>query len=516
MKTFLISICQTACVTGLALTLSVRASAQGSGTQAPPGAQPAPVPLSGRAPAGAVAVTQNPAPGATTGINTLNPTIQISGPYVGSIRPARRPLAGPLTLPDALTRGLEYNLGGFSLSQTVNQAHGQRTVARSVLLPNIVANLNETRQAVSLAAFGLHFNAPIPGFSLPAVVPPFNVFDVRGHVSQTVMDITALNNYRAARETASADELSALDARDLVVLAVGGAYLQTLAARARVTSSRTQVETANVLHQQNVERRAVGLIAQVDVDRSQIQALTEQQRLITLQNDFAKQKISLARMIGMAPTDQYDLADYVPFATLSLDNADAAVRQAIEQRADIKSAGAQVRAAERALAAARAERLPTVTVNADYGAIGQTPSDARGTFSVVGAVRVPIWQGGRTAGEVLQAEAAVAQRRAEFEDLTNQVEGDIRKTYLDLQATKSQVDLAEQNLKVSRESLDLTRQRFEAGVTDNVEVVQAQESVATADLDYINSVFAYNVAKLNLARQLGQADSHVAELLKGP
>ena len=182
----------------------------------------------------------------------------------------------------------------------------------------------------------------------------------------------------------------------------------------------------------------------------------------------------------------------------------------------MKAAAAQVRAAERAVAAAHSERLPSVSVNGDYGYIGPEVSQVSHTFSIAGAVRIPIWQGGRTEGQIQQAEAALAQRRAEFEDLTSQVEGDVRKAYLDLQATVSQVDLAEQNLKVSQNSLDLTRQRFDAGVTDNIEVVQAQESVATANLDYINGVFAYNVAKLNLARLLGQAGERLAEFLKTP
>jgi outer membrane protein TolC len=148
--------------------------------------------------------------------------------------------------------------------------------------------------------------------------------------------------------------------------------------------------------------------------------------------------------------------------------------------------------------------------------IGPTPSDARRTFTVSGALRVPIFEGGRTGGHVQQAEAALAQRQAELDDLTSQIEAEVRKAYFDLQATATQVELAQMNVRVSRESLDLTRQRFEAGVSDNVEVVQAQESVSVAELDYINSVFAHNVAKLNLARLLGQAAERLPDYLKVP
>jgi outer membrane protein TolC len=258
------------------------------------------------------------------------------------------------------------------------------------------------------------------------------------------------------------------------------------------------------------------LVAQVDVDRSQIQALTQQQRLTSLQNDFAKQKINMARMIGLQPTDQYDLGGDIPFSSAPPLSVDEASRQALEQRADIRAAQAQVRAAERALSAARAERLPSLSFSADYGAIGTTLSEAHRTFSVVGTVRVPIWEGGRTEGHIEQAEAATAQRRAELEDLPSQIEADVRKAYLDLQAATSQVDVAQKNLQIAREALDLTRQRFEAGVSDSVEVVQAQESVATSDLDYINSVFAHNVAKLSLARAIGQTAENLPLFLKLP
>ena len=283
-----------------------------------------------------------------------------------------------------------------------------------------------------------------------------------------------------------------------------------------MAAGRAQLDTANALYQQTSQRRAVGLVAQVDVGRSQVQALTQQQRLISLQNDFAKQKINLARMLGLPPTDQYELGEDIPFAAVPTLPFDDAVRQAQEGRADLKAAAAQLRATERALAAARAERLPAVTLNADYGAIGLTVPDARKTFSVVGRVHMPIWQGGRAEGEIQLAEAAVRQRRAELDDLASQIEGDVRKAYLELGAAASQVEVAVQNQQVAQQTLDLTRQRFDAGITDSIEVVQAQESTAGAALDYINSVFAHNLAKLGLARAIGVAAERLPDFLKLP
>jgi outer membrane protein TolC len=502
-------------MTATALLAAAPAFAQIGQSGAPPGSVPMLVPLSGRsAPGGSVVVTETPIPGATASVNTINAVVVPQGAFGGSTRNGT--LNGSLSLQEAIRRGLEYNLGALNLGTVVSQARGQRRVARSALLPNLVGDVSASRQVVNLAALGVGGGAIVSGFSFPTVVPPFNLIDTRARLSQRLLDLTALNNYRASSETLRASELSAEDAHNIVVLAVGGIYLQAVTARARVAAARAQLETANALYNQTEQRRNVGLVAQVDVGRSQVQVLTQQQRLTSLQNDFAKQKINLALMIGLPPTDQYEIGDDIPFAVAPVLPLDGALRQAQETRADLKAAAAQVRAAERALAAAHAERLPSISLDADYGAIGDTIPDARGTFTIAARVRVPIWQGGYSEGVIQQADAALRQRRAELDDLNSQIEGDVRKAYLDVEATASQVEVALQNQSVARQTLDLTRQRYDAGISDNVEVVQAQESTAVAALDYINSVFAHNLAKLTLAREIGVAADRLPDFLKLP
>jgi outer membrane protein TolC len=387
-------------------------------------------------------------------------------------------------------------------------------VARSALLPNLSATLSATDETENLAALGLHFT--LPGFSLPTLVGPFDYIDARANLTQTILDLTALNNYRSANQISSADQLAALDAKDLVVLAVSGTYLQVLAAKARVGSAQAQLDTANALYQQTLQQRNVGLVAQIDADRSQVQALTQQERLLSLQNDFAKQKINLARLTGLPPTDQYELSDDVPFAPAPPIAIQEALQQALAQRSDLKAAESQVRAAELTRSAARAERLPSISLNANFGAIGPTPAQARGTYTLAGTVRVPIWLGGRTEADISEADAVLAQRQAELDDLKSSIEGEVRNAYLDLQTATSQVDVAKTNLAVSQETLTLTRQRFDAGVTDAVEVVQSEQTVATAQLDFINSIFAHNVAKLSLARAIGSTADNLAQFLKLP
>jgi outer membrane protein TolC len=475
------------------------------------------LPLSGRGvQSGGASVTEQPIPGATTSVNTINPSVQVQGNYTGSISGAGRPFSGKLSLREAVDRGIAFNLGTKGISLAMQQAHGQSVVSRSNLMPNLNGSLSETVIQNDLAAQGLRIAAPIPGFRFPTIVGPFNYFDLRARLSQTVADFAALNNYRSTVETFHADEYLAKDAKDLVVLAVGGAYLQTVAAKARVEAARSQLATANALYDQTNQQREAGLLAKIDADRSQVQALTQQQRMISVENDFAKQKINLARLIGLTPNSNFELTDDVPFSEAPVLGEEDAVKQAFAQRPDLRAAEAQIRAADRTRAAARAERLPSLGLNADYGVIGTNPSQSHGTFSVVGTLRIPIWQGGRAEGDIEQANAALDQRRAELEDLKSRVESDVRNAFLDLQAATSQVDLARKNLDVTRETLTLTRQRFEAGITDSVEVSQAETTVASAQLDLINSVFAHNVAKLSLARAEGSAADSLSRYLKVP
>src|SRR5262252_2933335 len=491
----------------LLLLMTVHAFGQITAPVSAQGSQAATLPLSGRnAQGGSVTATQSPIPGVTTSVNTINPSIQVQGPYTGSASStATAPFNGKLSLRDSIERGIAYNLGPIGLNDTLLQARGQKKISRSALLPNITGNVSEQVEQINLRAAGLHFNIPFPGFVFPTVVGPFNFIDFRARLTQTIFDPTALNNYRSVEQVIRSDEFSFEDARDLTVLAVGGAYLQVIAAAARVDAARSQLDTANALYKQTADQRSVGVVAQIDVNRSQVQVLTQQQRLSSLLNDLSKQKINLARLTGLPPNDQYDLTDDIAFSPAPPLTLEDALKQAFEQRADLKAAEAQVRAAERNRAAARGERLPALLASADYGAIGVNPPQAVRTFSVTGTLRIPIWEGGRTEGDIDQAEAVLAQRRAELSDTRGRIEGDVRNAFLDLQAASSQIDVAQRNVDVNNETLELNRQKLEAGISDNLSVVQSQDALASARLDYINSLFAHNVAKLELARAIGRA-----------
>src|SRR5215475_13151454 len=479
------------------------------------------LPLSGRSgQTGSVTATQTPTPGATTSVNTINPTVQTQGPFSGSVwGAARAPFSGRLSLREAVGRGIGFNLGEVGLTNAVAESRAQLKIVRSALLPNISGYLSETVQQINLGATGFSFDQRIsqliPGLAIPTVVGPFNYYDLRATLTQKVIDVTAWKNYGSAKEIVRANEETAEDAEDLVALAVGGAYLQVIAAKARLDASRAQLETADALYRQSLEQRSAGVIAQTDLNRAQIQAITERQRMVTLQNDLAKQKINLARLTGLQPNEFYETTDLVPFSPAPPMGLAEALRYAMEYRSDLRAAEAQVRAAEKTLWAARAERIPSFSIYADYGVIGKNPSRlSHGTFMVVGTLSFPIWLGGRISGDIGQAKAALAQRRAELEDIRGQIEREVRNAFLDMQAAASQVEVALKSVQASLQNLDLSRQRFDAGVSDNTEVVQSQEAVANAQLDYINSLFAHNLAKLSLARAIGRAAENLPSFLK--
>ena len=501
---------------GTVVLLIALAGAGSVFAQSSSGAGPAALvlPASGRTnQGGSVAAAEQPVPGTTTSVNTLNPSVQISGPYSGSTRSTTAmPFSGKLSLREALERGLAYNLGAVGLAQTVRQTSAQVTVARSALLPNINGNLSETVVQNNLAAMGLRIS--VPGFHIPTIVGPFNYFALQATLSQTVANLTAIDNYRSARATARASQYSLQDARDLIALAVGGAYLQVLAAQARVDAAQAQLDTANALFHQSTEQHREGVLGRLNLDQSQLRTLTQQQQIITLRNDLAKQKINLARLTGLAPNAGYQLTDSFPFSPAPFPSVDAAVAQAEQQRADLKAAQSQVEAAAKALSAARAQRLPSAAISGNYEVIGTNPAQSHGAFTVVGTLSIPLWQGGRTAGDIAQAEAVLAQRQAELDDTRSQIEAQVRQACLDLEAAASQVEVARQNLQVAQETLEMTRARMEAGVINTVEVVQAQQTVASAQLDLIDSVFAHNLAKLSLARALGHATDRIPSLLK--
>src|SRR5579863_806754 len=270
-----------------------------------------------------------------------------TGAFQGSTSsgpPSDQPLS--LSLDTALKMGLRYNLGGITAEQSSERANGENIVARSVLFPNLSGGVRENVQQIDLSSYGFKFSFPPSlGIHIPNIVGPFNFFDLRGYLSQRVADLNAIRSFQSAREAQRAAELSSADAREIVVYVVTAAYLQVLAEAARVDSAKVQVDSAQAIFQQASDRFTAGLSAKIDMTRSQVELQTQQQRLTAEQADYAKQKIALARLIGLSPAQSFTLADNLPYAPLENITLEQALTLAAQNRSDLKAAEAQMHAA---------------------------------------------------------------------------------------------------------------------------------------------------------------------------
>lgn len=472
------------------------------------------MPLSGRAQSGSVTASENV--NSAGGVATVEGSIQVGGDFTGSVLTSKVP-AGTisLTLAEAIQKGLAANLGGLTAGTSARAARASKLQALSALLPDISAQASEAVTQVNLAAYGFQFKLPanIP-LSIPSVVGPFSYSTLEGTLSQSVWDPVAHRNYSAAKESERASVASAKDARELIVLAVAGTYLQTVADASRIESQRAQVQSAQAVYNQTVTRKQAGTNARIDVTRSAVELQTQRQRLNVLEGDFAKRQLTLARIIGLPQDRLLVLSETLSPALDNVADPTQAIAQALSLRNDVRAAETQVHAAELALSAAHAERLPSLSVSGDYGAQGPNPANAHGIFAVTGTLNVPIYQGGRVRGDIKQAEAVLEQRRAELVDQRARVEQDVRDAVIELRTASGQIKLAASNRDYAHETLEQAKDRFAAGVSTTVEVVQAQEQVASAESDYISSLFALDLARVSLARATGQAEARIPNLLK--
>jgi outer membrane protein TolC len=433
-------------------------------------------------------------------------------PFAGSTPAKLVPGVLPLSLQEAIERGLRQNLGLLLSGANILSARGQRWEQLSALLPHVVATPYVADSQINLAELGF---TSIEGTSLPPSVGPFSYFDARMSMSQTLFNSKSINNTRAANQNLKSAEYTFKDARDLVVLAVGYVYLQAIADEARIQTAEAQVQTAKVLYDQATDQVNAGTSPEIDGLRAKVELQTRQQQLIQAKNNFAIQKLTVARVIGLAPGQEFELADKSPYNPFDGITIDEALKRSYASRSDYLAAMTDVRAAEFSRKAAVAGYYPSLAFNADYGTAGAHPSTATQVFDVRGTLSIPIFQGNSVHADILQAEAKLQQTRERLDDLRAQIDSDVRTALLNLQSSAELVKVARSNIDLAEETLLQSRDRFSAGVTDTVEVVQSQEAVASAHEQYISSLYNYNFAKISLARAQGIAELGVKEYFKG-
>lgn len=464
-----------------------------AGAQTPPTA-PAPNPSESQGPP--LNISQTP------GLDNFNGSGSVDKLVPGMVR---------LSLLDAMDRGLKHNLGLLLSQQQTDQARAQYRRQLSELLPNISGNVSESINQINLAEFGI----PLPAGLTSPVIGPFGIFDAHASLNETLLDFNARNKVRAAAENEKVAKFTVLDARELVVLVVGNQYLLTLADAARLDTAKAQLVTAQTIFQQTGDLKKAGVAAGIDVLRAQVQMQTQQQRVLAAQNLFDRQKMQLARTIGLPMEQQFELTDSVPYAPLAALNLDEALAQAYKQRPEYLAAQSRLRAAELAVAAAKGEALPTIQVSGQLGTVGPSPGGSETIYNLSAGVHIPIFQGGKVKADVAEAEAQLRQSRMQLEDLHSRVDFEIRSALLDVKTSDDQVAVARQQIELAAEQLKQARDRYAAGVSGSLEVVQAQEAVASANDNNIQALYTNNVAKLSLVRALGEAEQRTRVFLGG-
>jgi outer membrane protein TolC len=408
---------------------------------------------------------------------------------------------------EAIERGLKTNLGVLERETGDRLARVDRIRALSALLPSVTGSVSENVQETNIAVFGFRF----PG--IPQIIGPYGYADIRANASMDVFNWSARKNLKAAEQNIKASTLSIQDARDLVVQAVANAYLTIIAGAARVDATRSEVATAQALYERARDQHSAGVSPAIDELRSQVELKARQQQLLVAENQLAKNYLTLARAIGLPGGQAFELADTAPYAPLEGLSPEQMLDRARQSRADYQSLKAQLQAAEITREAALAERYPTVSVKGDFGLNGVNQAQLHNTFDFTGSVKVNIFDGGRIHADVAQSDAVIRQRKDEIADLERQIDVDIRAALLDLKSAADQVAVAESNLDLANQTLAQARDRFTAGVTDNIEVVQAQDSVANSQEALINSRYTHNLGKVALARAVGMTESNLKQFM---
>src|SRR5215469_4454893 len=412
-----------------------------------------------------------------------------------------------LTLRDAMNMALRYNLGQIEAGENARIVRGQRLHALSALLPQVTASSAENVEQFSASTLGIK----IP--QVPQVIGPFSYSSAQASAALTLFNFESIQRFRAAQTAEQAAQLTYNDTLDAITLVVGNAYLAAIDANSRITAADAQVRNAQALYDQAVEQLQAGTSPRIDVTRSGVQLHTEQYNLSIARNNYEIAKLNLSRAIGLPLGQVFDLADQLPYADLNPPTVEDALASAFKSRSDFRAGLDSLKAAQQQLSATRAERYPVVAVNGDYGVQGPNFDRLHGAFTFQAGVSVPVFTGGRIKGDLTEAEATLRQRKAEAENLRGQIDYDVRTAFLNLQAAKEQVAVARQNVDLSNENLARSQERFAAGVTDSVEVVQAEQSLASANDQYISGLYSHNLAKLQLARALGAARTNYSQYL---
>ena len=399
---------------------------------------------------------------------------------------------------------IENNLATLLARERRNEARGFEKEARAGLLPNISGAAYQATVTENLAALGFT-PGRFPGFT-STFIGPFKNFDARLRLEQTIFSLSALRNYQAGRAGVRVAEMEEDLAREQVATATGLAYLESMRADRAVLAAQANVALAQALLKLAQDQRDAGIATGVDVTRAETRLAEEQVRLSRAQTDSEAGLLQLQRIVGLPLGSSLTLTDPLHLVIETLPAIETAVAQAEDTRAEVRVARAQVAESDYQKKAVRAEQLPSLEFLGDYGVSGITPvTSALPTRRYAIQLNVPIFNGGLTRGRIQVASSRETQAELQLASIRGQVEEDVRLAFSSLRTTAETVRAADLAVTLAERELEMARDRFRAGVGDNIEVVNAQTALANARLDQISALADYNGARLNLAAALGRA-----------
>jgi outer membrane protein len=407
-----------------------------------------------------------------------------------------------LTLDQAVALALKQNTTAQIAVFTAAQSQQEQKIALSELLPQAQVGVTEQWERLNLVAqFG---GMRIPGFA--GHVGPYPIFSAGPSFSGQVFDLTLFRRYQASIDAAKASRADSLSTREQVILLVVSQYIGTLRSIADVEASQSRVDLAQALYNQAADVQKEGVGTGIDTLRANVELQNENQRLLEAQATRETSLFGLSRLLNLDPRQQIELGDSLSFFETPQPDVEASIEEGLSARHEWKSMQEQMRAAENQRKAASAERLPSIHFNGNWAQLGTDPSGVIPTYNYAGTLSVPLFTGGRIRAEIVRADLDIQKLRQQQADLRNQIALDVKTALINLDSARSQVRVANLGVQLSKEEVDQARDRFNAGVANNIEVIQAQDSLARANDNQIAALYRFNQARADLARSIGQME----------
>jgi len=408
-----------------------------------------------------------------------------------------------LTLDQAVGLALKQNPTAQIAILTAAQSEQDKNIARADLLPQVNATISDEAQKVNLLAqFG--GKTPFPGF--PKTLGPYQVFSAGPTFGGPVFDLTLWKRYQAARETMGASKANSLSAREQVILLVVSQYIGTLRAVANVQASQSRVELAQALYDQAADLQKEGVGTGIDTLRANVELQNEKQRLIQAETDRETFLYGLSRLLNLDPRQPIELGDSLSFFDTPQPEAETSLELALAERQEWKALESQIKAAGSQKKAAQFSRLPSLRFDGDFAYVGTSGNTTLPTYTYQASVNLPIFTGGRIHAEIVRADLEIRKLEQQQADLRNQIALDVKTALLNLSSARNEVQVANLGVVLSKEEVDQARDRFKAGVANNIEVIQAQDALSRANDNQIAALYRFNQARADLARSIGQME----------